>query len=107
VQANERIEATADSMRLLGPIPFICECPHVDCSETVRPSFDEYETIRQHPRRFFNIPGHERNSVSAGAETILVVFDCFTISENGIAGELATAPHYAETGLPGRRGLRG
>ena len=96
-EANERIEATADAMSMLGPIPFICECPSIDCSEIVRLSFDEYEAIRLHPRRFFNVPGHERASVAAGAETVLVIFDHFTIVEKiGIAGELATTAHDEE-----------
>ena len=44
---NEAIEASADRLALLGPIPFVCECPDRDCAEIVRLSFDEYEAIRQ------------------------------------------------------------
>ena len=98
-ELNENIEATADQIPLPGLIPFICECPDTDCSEVVQLTFDEYEAIRQHPRRFFNVPDHERTSVAAGAETVLVVFARFTIVEKiGIAGELATEAHDAATG---------
>lgn len=95
-EANEKIEATADSVSLLGLIPFVCECPRSDCVDIVRLTFDEYEAVRQHPRRFFNVPGHEADSVAAGAEAILVVFEHFTIVEKvGIAGEMATDAHGA------------
>jgi hypothetical protein len=98
-ETNERIQATADGLPVAGEIPFVCECPDADCSEIVRLTFDEYEAIRQHPRRFFNVPDHERNSVAAGAETVLVVFDRFTIVEKiGVAGELASDAHDAATG---------
>jgi hypothetical protein len=93
-ETNERIEATADSVPMMGLIPFVCECPELGCSETVRLTFDEYEEIRAHPRRFFNVPGHERNSVAAEAEVVLIVFDRFTVVEKiGMAGEIATATH--------------
>lgn len=95
-EANERIQATADSAPLLGLIPFVCECPRSECTDVVRLTFDEYDAIRQHPRRFFNVPGHERDSVAAGAETTLVVLERFAIVEKiGIAGDLATDAHEA------------
>ena len=95
-EENEKIQATADALALLDRIPFVCECPDPDCSDVVWLTYDEYEAIRQHPRRFFNVPGHERDSVAAGAETILVVLERFTIVEKiGIAGELAADAHEA------------
>lgn len=91
---NERIEATADSVSLIGLIPFVCECPRRECSEVIQLTFDEYEAIRQHPRRFFNVPGHESDSVKAGAETALAVLERFTIVEKiGLAGKLASDAH--------------
>ena len=75
---------------MLGPIPFVCECPDPDCSEIVRLTFDEYEAIRQYPRRFFNVSGHERRSVDAGAERISAVVGELTVVEKvGIAGDVA------------------
>lgn len=94
--ANEKIQAAADSTALGGPIPFICECPDSECADIVRLTFDEYEAIREHPRRFFNVPSHEHKSVAAGAETVLAVLKRFTIVEKvGIAGEMAREAHEA------------
>jgi len=91
---NEAIQASADSLGMLGKIPFVCECPNADCTEIVRLSFDEYETIRQFPRRFFNVSGHEKASVTAGAERILTVVGDLTVVEKiGVAGDLASDAH--------------
>ena len=91
---NEAIQASADKLALLGPIPFVCECPNRDCAEIVRLSFDEYEAIRQYPRRFFNISGHETASVEAGAERIIAVAGDLTVVEKiGIAGDVASDAH--------------
>jgi hypothetical protein len=87
---NEEIEASADGLAMLGPIPFVCECANEECSEIVRLTFDEYEAIRQHPRRFFNVSGHETASVEAGAERIVLVTGDLTVVEKlGIAGDIA------------------
>ena len=88
--ANEKIQASADGFAMPGSIPFICECPDRDCMELVRLTFDEYDAIRQHPTRFFNITGHESSSVATGAERIVAVVDELTIVEKvGVAGEVA------------------
>ena len=91
---NEAIQASADKLTLLGPIPFVCECPDRDCDELVRLTFDEYEAIRQDSRRFFNISGHEAASVEAAAERILAVAGDLTVVEKiGVAGDLAAESH--------------
>jgi len=96
--ANETIQASADSFTFLGPIPFVCECPNRACADIVRLTFDEYEAIRQHPRRFFNITGHERPSVKAGAERIITVIQQLTIVEKlGVAGQIATKTYPRHT----------
>jgi hypothetical protein len=88
--ANEKIQATADGFAIHGSIPFICECPDHDCMELVQLTFDEYDAIRQHPTRFFNITGHESSSVETGAERIVAVVEELTIVEKvGVAGEVA------------------
>lgn len=88
--ANETIQASADNSAILGSVPFVCECPDRDCMGLVPLSFDEYEAIRQHPTRFFNITGHERSSVDAGAERIVAVAGELTVVEKvGVAGEVA------------------
>lgn len=88
--ANETIQASADRFTIVRNIPFICECADHGCSEVVRMSFDEYEAIRQYPRRFFNVSGHEGPSVEAGAERIAAVVGELTIVEKiGVAGDVA------------------
>jgi hypothetical protein len=70
-EANERIEQTADSMHLVGPIPFVCECPTAACTELVRMTIAEYEGIRANDRRFFVLPGHEGPAVQSGAGEVI------------------------------------
>lgn len=87
---NERIFASADALAMLGPIPFVCECADLACTAIVRMSDDEYDTITQHPRRFFNISGHEAAAVGAGAEEIVtVVGDLTVVDKSGAAGDIA------------------
>lgn len=89
-EQNEEIEATAHRALLLGSIPFICECPDLECAGLVRLTCEEYEAVRVHPRRFFNLPGHETESVAAGAEVALTIYGAYTVVEKiGVAGEIA------------------
>jgi hypothetical protein len=88
--ANERIEATADQMNLAGRVPFICECCDPTCMEIVRLNLDEYEDVRQHPRRFFTVPGHTEAAVQAGAATVAKRLPGYTLVDKiNLAGEIA------------------
>ena len=58
-EANERIRAKAEEYGVDIAVPFICECSDPTCLELVRLPLDEYRAIREHPARFFNVPGHE------------------------------------------------
>jgi hypothetical protein len=89
-EANERIELAAENMGILGAIPFICECPRRECSEIASLSLDEYEEIRQHPRRFFTVPGHQDRAVETGAGSEVARNARYaTVDKVGIAGEVA------------------
>jgi hypothetical protein len=89
-EANERIEAAADTMELLGPIPFICECPVETCLEIVRVTFDDYEDVRRDPRLFVCAPGHEAPSIEAGAGIKVAETAGYVVIEKvGVAGEIA------------------
>jgi sugar phosphate isomerase/epimerase len=91
-EANERIEAVADNMALQGLVPFICECPQRACTEIVRLPLDEYEAIRQHPRRFFSAPGHQQIAVDAGAAVVVVQTPGYVIADKvGEAAKVADA----------------
>lgn len=89
-EANERIEATADQMALLGPVPFICECADPNCTEIVSLSLIDYENVRQYPTRFFNYPSHEATSVEAGAGVVVGhLSGCVLVDKVGVAGAIA------------------
>jgi hypothetical protein len=89
-EANERIEAAADKMALVGPVPFICECPERTCVEIVRLTLDAYEAVRQYPRRFFSAPGHQHLAVDAGAAVVIEETPDYVIADKvGEAGNVA------------------
>lgn len=91
-EANERIEQTAESMHLVGPIPFVCECPDPACTALVRLTLADYEAIRANDRRFFVLPGHEEAAVSAGAGVVAGESEngqYVVVDKVGLAGEIA------------------
>lgn len=57
--ANERISDTAETQKMTDQIPFLCECAEESCTEIVRLSHDQYESIRENATDFLNAPGHE------------------------------------------------
>jgi hypothetical protein len=100
-RANERIEATAETMALLEWVPFICGCADAECTQIVRLALDEYEAVREHSRRFFNFCGHEALSVRSGACVVVANQDDYVLVDNiGIAGDIAEES-YNELGDPG------
>jgi hypothetical protein len=101
-EANERIEAAADTMALVGPVPFICECPQRSCVEIVQLTFDAYAAVRQHPRRFFSSPGHQRIAVDAGAAVVIDEFPGYTVAEKvGEAGRIAEELYEKQSKVTG------
>jgi hypothetical protein len=89
-QANEQIEAAAHTLDAVGKVPFICECADPECMETVRLDREEYEDVRDHPRRFFTAPGHAAETVEAGAGIIVSDSPGHTLADGiGVAGEIA------------------
>ena len=89
-EANERIESYVQSMdeHIDGPLPFLCECADVTCTEIVLMTAAEYGAVRQDPVRFATVPGHE----GAGSWARVVdQNDRFAIVEKlGVAAEVAT-----------------
>jgi hypothetical protein len=92
-EANERIETAADRMQLAGPVPFLCECPRPVCTEIVRLSLEEYEQVREDPRTFFTVPGHQDVAVESGVGVVVAEHDdrYTTVEKIGLAGEIASA----------------
>jgi hypothetical protein len=100
-EANERIESVADEHGLRGPVPFICECAEVRCTELIRLSPDEYRYARSNPRWFVIVPGHQ--AALQGAGRVAEERSGFLIVEKtghagAVAEQLARDPEEIESG---------
>jgi hypothetical protein len=50
---------------------FVCECSDATCVDKVRLTRAEYADVRNHPTRFFLVPGHEEELVDRVVEKML------------------------------------
>jgi hypothetical protein len=64
-EINERVERdleplvdTQDEL-----LPFVCECGRPNCTDTIRMSVAEYESVRSDATRFAIVSGHEIEDV--------------------------------------------
>ena len=55
---NEGIEAAHQEAGRKGYVPMLCECGKPDCEHVVPMTLEEYETVRENPRRFALAPDH-------------------------------------------------
>jgi hypothetical protein len=67
-EVNERIveletDLTGDREDSLL-IGFVCECPREDCGEMIEVTRGQYEAVRDNPRRFLVLPGHEDSEIA-------------------------------------------
>jgi hypothetical protein len=88
--ANEGIEASAVEHGVDEGVPFICECADESCTELLRLSLVDYETVRAQPRWFINAPGHQ----AAGGRHVEVVKQregYLIVEKVGRAGEIVEA----------------
>jgi hypothetical protein len=76
-EVNERIEQLQEDTAGLDTFNIVCECGALDCTERFLITSDEYQTLRQNPRRFAVVPGHERPEVERAVERR----DAYTIVE--------------------------
>lgn len=67
---------------------FRCECAQLGCNELVELTVREYESIREHGRRFIVVPGHERPKVEVVVE---IRPEYLVVEKLGQAGETAEA----------------
>ena len=91
-RANERITAAADEMdQDFGPLPVICECPQLDCTEIARATIAEYQEVRASGRTFLVVPGHEVTVVEGlTIARLRKKFEGFSLMEKvGETGEIA------------------
>ena len=87
--ANERVNDFASGLDVVEdtPLPFLCECADVRCTEIVRLTAAEYEAIRREPTRFATVPGHEGDEEST---TVVDENERYAVVEKlGAAAEIA------------------
>ena len=58
-EVNERIEDVQEGFTGQGRVDFLCECGSEDCTQPISLTLAEYEQIRQHPKHFVVVPGHD------------------------------------------------
>jgi hypothetical protein len=82
-EMNERVERLGEEFGD-DAVEFLCECADPACSTPL--SIQVYETVRDHPRWFVVVPGHERE----GVERVVQEHPgCLVIEKVGEAGEVA------------------
>ena len=85
--ANEHLERAAadivrDDERL---VPFLCECPQIDCTQVALLTLAEYERVRSASKQGLAVLGHEDLSI----EVVLERNDRFLMTEKfGRAGDV-------------------
>jgi hypothetical protein len=63
-EVNERLRSLADDFRGADQrLDLICECGKADCDDRVRLTRAEYESLRDDPRLFAIVPGHQLDEV--------------------------------------------
>lgn len=86
--ANEGISEVAEAQEIEESVPFICECADPACVEIVQMSMKEYREIREDPRVFLNVPGHEASA--QGWAQVIESHDRYVVVEKiGPAAEVA------------------
>ncbi len=68
-EVNEAIERGQWPAAKDRPIRFRCECARLDCNQTVEMTVSEYERVRDHPRRFVLVTGHEADEAEMVLES--------------------------------------
>lgn len=65
---------------------FLCECANADCTEHVSVGPQVYTRVREQPRLFFVLPGHEDPKLERVVETHR---DYLIVEKTGAAGQVA------------------
>ena len=87
-EINEQIEDTNESRPPSSFMHIVCECGYSTCDLFIAVTKDEYERVRNDPRRFLVVGEH----VIVDVEEIVVESDRFTIvaKRQGTPAEVAT-----------------
>jgi predicted ThiF/HesA family dinucleotide-utilizing enzyme len=85
-KVNEGMEASQDPSGLLT---FVCECGRLGCNKLIQLTRAEYEAVRQNPRRFAILDGHE----ILEAESIVERYDRYLVVEKAGDPEAEIVEH--------------
>jgi hypothetical protein len=85
-EVNEAIERGLWPGEDEAPVRFRCECARFDCDMMVELRVREYERVREHPRRFFVLVGHEVPDVE---EIVEMHGDYVVVEKRGQSGAVA------------------
>jgi formate-nitrite transporter family protein len=84
-EMNERLERLGEEFGG-DAVEFLCECADSACSDPLSIQISLYEAVRDHPRWFVVVPGHERQ----GVERVVQEHPgCLVVEKVGEAGEVA------------------
>jgi hypothetical protein len=84
-EMNERLERLGEEFGE-DAVEFVCECADPACSAALLVPMGVYEAVRDRPRRFLVVPGHECEGVERVVEEHA---DYLVIEKRGEAGEVA------------------
>jgi hypothetical protein len=84
-EMNERLELLGEEFGD-DTVEFLCECADPACTAALYIPPTVYETVRDHPRRFLILPGHQREAIERVVETHR---DYLVVEKRGEAGEVA------------------
>ena len=86
-EVNENIARLEERHRTTTDEPiFLCECANADCTRHIAVEPDVYVRVREEPRYFLVIPGHEDMQLERIVETHR---DYLIVEKIGAAGEVA------------------
>jgi hypothetical protein len=90
-EVNENIARLEERHATTVTAPsFICECANDGCTDQFAVDLDTYQRIREQPRLFFVLPGHQDPRLERVVETY---GDYLIIEKTGEAGEVAERTH--------------
>jgi hypothetical protein len=84
-EMNERLERLGEEFGN-DTVEFLCECADPGCSAPLSIPVSLYEAVREQPRWFVVLPGHEREGVE---RVVQERPGCLVIEKAGEAGEVA------------------
>jgi hypothetical protein len=85
-KVNEAMEVGQDPSGLMS---FVCECGRLHCNKLIELTRAEYESIRENPRRFAIVDGHE----ILEAEEIVARHDRYLVVEKSGDPEAEIVEH--------------